>query len=273
MLMTLQLGSLPVRLRPLLAAGLLALAAGCFRSPAPRAIPLQLGATEVPFAVHATDRSRLAFLVLHANERTAVEAGLEVLRTRKGRLVELQAQRRRLVTFELDGQTWRLDPNRIFTEAGAEATLQEHSGSAPPEVLAEVQKFASAVLATFEVGSLQTIVTLHNNSEGEYSAASYLPEGELALDAAAVHLPPEADPDDFFFVTDPDLYAGLAEEGFPVVLQDNERAADDGSLSVWAARQGVPYVNVESQHGHRERQIEMLEALLRRLGSTARASS
>lgn len=116
-------------------------------------------------------------------------------------------------------------------------------------------------------------MTLHNNSEGEYSAASYLPEGELALDAAAVHLPPEADPDDFFFVTDPDLFAGLAEEGFTVVLQNNARATDDGSLSVWAARQGIPYVNVEAQHGHRERQIEMLEALLRWLEPTARSSS
>jgi hypothetical protein len=82
-----------------------------------------------------------------------------------------------------------------------------------------------------------------------------------------VHLPPESDPDDFFFVTDPDLFAGLAEEGFPVVLQDNARA------TVWAARQGIPYVNVEAQHGHRERQIEMLEALLRWLGPTARSSS
>jgi hypothetical protein len=150
------------------AAIVLALTAGCVRLSAPRTIPLQLGATEIPFTIHATDRSWLAFLVLHANERTAVEAGLEVLRTRKGRLVELQAQRRRLVTFELDGQTWRFDPNRIFTESGAEATLQEHSGSAPPEVLAEVRKFAAAVLATFEVGALQTIVTLHNNSEGDY---------------------------------------------------------------------------------------------------------
>jgi hypothetical protein len=257
--MTARLGSCSARRRPLLAAGLLALAAGCLRPPAPRTVPLRLGTTEIPLAVHAAGPSeparpvRPAFLVLHANERTAVEAGLEILRSRTGRLVELQGQGRRLVTFELDGQAWRFDPNRIFTDVGAEATLQEHSGSAPPEVLAEIR----------DVASLQTIVTLHNNGEGEYSAASYLPGGELAQDAAAVHLPPEADPDDFFFVTDPALYDGLVAAGFTVVLQDNARVTDDGSLSVWAARQGIPYVNVEAQHGHRERQIEMLEALAR----------
>lgn len=61
-------------------------------------------------------------------------------------------------------------------------------------------------------------------------------------------------------------YEALAAEGFAVVLQDNERAADEGSLSVWAARQGIPYVNVEAEHGQRDRQVEMLEALARVLG-------
>ena len=156
---------------------------------------------------------------------------------------------------------------RIFTEAGAEATLYEHNGSAPPAVLAEVRGAAAAILSAYEIGSAYPIVALHNNTDGEYSAASYLPEGDLGEDASGVHLPPEADPDDFFFVTEPGLYAALSAEGFPVVLQDNSGVTDDGSLSVWAARQGIPYVNVEAEHGHRERQLEMLEALARVLDS------
>lgn len=175
----------------------------------------------------------------------------------------VEGQGRRLVTFEVEGERWRFDPNRIFTEVGAEATLVEYNGSAPSAVIAEVRDLAEAILAAYGIDQGEPILALHNNSEGEYSAASYLPEGELASDASAVHLPPEADPDDFFFVTEAGLYAALAAEGFPVVLQDNARVTDDGSLSVWASRQGIPYVNVEAEHGHRERQLEMLEALAR----------
>jgi hypothetical protein len=244
--------------------------AGCHVQPVHfpiEAIPHRLGDTEITIAVHSAEDAGPAFLVLHDNENTAVEAGLEAIRTRGGRLVEVQARGRRLVAFEMEGQTWRFDPNRVFTEAGAEATLQSHSGSAPPEILAEVRRFADAVLAVYGAESLPLLATLHNNTAGEYSALSYTPEGDHAQDAAAVHLPPGADPDNFFFVTDPTLYDALAAEGFAVVLQDNTRVTDDGSLSIWAARRGVPYVNVEARHGDREGQVRMLEALARVLPS------
>lgn len=251
----------------LAAAGFLVLTVlGCHRAPQ-QPVRLDLGATPIPFEVHETNRPGPAFLVLHADEQTAVQAGLEAIGARGGRLVEVVAQGGRYVSFEMDGETWRFDPNRIFTDAGAEATLSARNGSAPPEVLAEIRRFATGILEAYRPDwSLPTsfpIITLHNNTEGEYSAASYLPDGEHAEDAMAVHLPPDADPDDFFFVTDPAIYTALAAEGFTVVLQNNAQVTDDGSLSVWASRQGIPYVNVEAEHGHRERQIAMLQGLAR----------
>lgn len=231
-------------------------------------IPYRLGDTEIQIAVHSAEGAGPAFLVLHDNEDTAVEAGLEAIRARGGRLVEVRALGRRLVSFELAGQTWRFDPNRVFTEAGAEATLLSHSGNAPSVALAEIRRFAETVLAVYDANSLPLVATLHNNTEGEYSALSYAPGGDHAGDAAALHLPPGADPDNFFFVTDRALYDALVAEGFAVVLQDNARVTDDGSLSVWAARRGVPYVNVEAQHSNREGQLEMLAALARVLEDT-----
>ncbi len=106
------------------------------------------------------------------------------------------------------------------------------------------------------------VLTLHNNTEGGYSARSYEPGAEYASDAAAVTVHAGTDPDDFFFVTDRALYDALVAEGFNAVLQDNDAATDDGSLSVWAAREGVPYVNVEAQHGHRAEQARMISALV-----------
>src|SRR5690606_20180028 len=119
--------------------------------------------------------------------------------------------------------------------------------------------FGDALVAVYRPDSL--VVTLHNNTPDAYSALSYAEGGTYERDAEAVHLAPGADPDDFFFVTDRSLFARLAVEGFNVVLQDNEAVTDDGSLSVWAARRGLPYVNVEAEHAHLDEQRRMLESL------------
>ena len=57
-----------------------------------------------------------------------------------------------------------------------------------------------------------------------------------------MHLADHRDTDDFFFVTDDGLYQGLLQRGYHVVLQDNQRATDDGSLSVFCGKRGIPYV-------------------------------
>lgn len=245
-------------------------AAGCHTQPAqpPRppfdseTVALQLGESEVRLAVHTAGQGP-SFLVLHDSEDTAAEAGLEAVRARGGRLVEVRSEGRRRVQFEHQGRSWSFDPNRIFTDDGAPWTLREHGREPPPDVIAEVRRFAETLLAAHVLGSHPVLVTLHNNTEGAYSAASYLPGGSRAGDAAAVHLPADADPDDFFFVTDRRLYEALAAEGFTVVLQDNIGVKNDGSLSVWAARRGIPYVNVEAQHWHLQQQRRMLRALTR----------
>lgn len=226
-----------------------------------------LGITEIALVVHTTETTEPTFVVLHTDEQPAVDRGLEAIRARGGRLVEVRGPGDRLVNFELAGRTWRFDPNRIFTEAGAAASLAAHNDSAPADAfaaaLAEVQRFADAVLDATDAGSLPVLVALHNNTESFYSAASYAPGADLAGDAAAVHLPPGQDPDDFFFVTDRGLFEALAAEGFSTILQDNARVQDDGSLSVWAGRRGQAYVNVEAQMEHTEQQARMLEALAR----------
>jgi hypothetical protein len=45
-----------------------------------------------------------------------------------------------------------------------------------------------------------------------------------------------------------------------VVLQ-HHRPQDDGSLSVYAAKKKIPYINIEALHGHLDEQIRMLETL------------
>ena len=200
-------------------------------------------------------------LNLHDDEDTSVEAVLDVVRERGGRVVELVHSGDRNVTFHIGGRAYEADPNRMFTPDGRRRTLATLS-AADPAALAALEAFADAVLGAYAAAPPAVVVTLHNNTPGAYSAASYRPGAEYASDAAAVTVHPGVDPDDFFFVTDRALYDALVGRGFNAVLQDNQAATDDGSLSVWAAREGVPYVNVEAEHGHREAQARMVGALL-----------
>ena len=206
-----------------------------------------------PVAFHA--------LNLHDDESTSVDAALDVVRQRGGRVVELVHSGDRNATFRVGGQAYAADPNRMFTDAGRARTLASLSRDTP-RARAALAAFADSVLAAYTAPGPAVVVTLHNNTPDGYSARSYQAGGDYETDAAAVTVHPGSDPDDFFFVTDRGLYDALVARGFNAVLQDNAAATDDGSLSVWAAQNGAPYVNVEAQHGHRDQQARMVDALL-----------
>ena len=227
---------------------------------APAVQPLRLGETSVDLVLHHERDAPLAMLNLHDDESTSVEAALDVIRETGGRVVELSHTGDRNVTFQVGGATYEADPNRMFTDAGRQRTLAALS-TADPDALAALGAFSDEVLEAYTALDPAVVVTLHNNTEGRYSARSYASGGDYERDAEAVTIHDGTDPDDFFFVTDRALYDALAARGFNAVLQDNARATDDGSLSVWAAQNGRPYVNVEAQHGHREEQARMIRAL------------
>lgn len=226
--------------------------------------------TTVQYSVPGS--SHLFLFNLHENEETSVRAGLDLIRRRGGRLLTLRQHGQRLVSFELDGQDYSFDPNRVFTELGAAETLERYSRD-DAEARQRVRRFAEDLLADYGLNTVSMIITLHNNTDGEYSALSYQSGGPLSQDAARVQLAPRQDPDNFFFVTDAGWFDRLAAAGFNVVLQDNSRVTDDGSLSVLAARRGIPYVNVEAQHGQVRVQRKMLDALVKGMVQGRRAES
>ncbi|MBC13430.1 MAG: hypothetical protein CMM85_10710 [Rhodothermaceae bacterium] len=224
-------------------------------------IPLGEGTVTVRVRLDGQQPGLLHALNLHDDESTSVEAAAEVIARRGGRVVEVVHSGDRNVTFRVGGRSYEADPNRMFTEAGRARTLGALSSN-DPAAEAALEAFADSVLALYTAVRPDVVVTLHNNTPDNYSARSYEPGAQYASDAAAVTVHPGSDPDDFFFVTDRALYDALVGEGFNAVLQDNDAATDDGSLSVWAAREGVPYVNVEAQHGHRAEQAAMIDALV-----------
>lgn len=229
-----------------------------------RVLPVKLGTTTVDIVEHQADSAGLTYVHLHDDEDTSVKAVLEVIKNEGGRLIEIQHTGERNVTFSLQDSTYEFDPNRIFSERGREMTLQEFS-SAPKAARQEVEAFADSVLRLLDIENVEVVVSVHNNTDNEddsnYSALSYTDEGDLTKEALFVHVTDEIDPDNFFFVTDRQIYDALRQGGYNVVMQDNARVTDDGSLSVYCGKHGVPYVNVEAQHGRLDYQIKMIAFL------------
>lgn len=229
---------------------------------------LPLGGAKINVAESRSPGAPLLYVNLHDDENTSAQAGLELLGRTGGRLLELRHSGRREVVFELGARTYRFDPNRIFTRRGVEQTLAKLS-QRDAEAERLVERFAADLLALYKIDQAETVVALHNNGEKGYSALSYTAGQPLAGDAEDVFIAPDRDPDDFFFVTERSVFEALRKQGSNVVLQDNRRVTDDGSLSVYCGRAGTRYINVEAKHGHLSEQIKMLDELaeaLRELG-------
>lgn len=197
-------------------------------------------------------KGSITLINVHDNENTSVQAAKIVIDSLGGTLMQLRHTGERNIQFNHQGRAYQFDPNRIFTDKGAKETIS-NLGAYSEEVFQIVRRFANALVDSIRV---EVIFTLHNNTAGNYSAASYL--DEYRADAAEVYLNPNRHPDDFFFVTERLFFDELKTRGFNVVLQNNETVTDDGSLSVLAGQRGIPYINIEAQHGHLNEQVEML---------------
>ncbi len=221
---------------------------------------LALPSAQFEIVVHQSGKSPWVLCNLHDDENTSVRAGLQLIERHAGRLVEIRHSGERNCSFQIGDARYVFDPNRIFTPVGIRQTLSDLSQWDEPAQQA-VASFAESVLAYYDLDSCRVVIALHNNTDGRYSAVNYLPTHDLAADAAAVAIDRGRDTDDFFFVTDRRLFEALKQARMNVVLQDNQRVTDDGSLSVYCGQRGIPYVNVEAQHEHGEQQVNMLETL------------
>ncbi len=207
----------------------------------------KLGDTTVKIVI--SGNGGWTMVALHENESTSVRAA----KATGGRLVELKHTGGRNVSFTLNRKKYSVDPNRIFTDTGIRKSLKPYS----PEAHKAVQGLAAELLKHIRG---RAIVALHNNTNGSYSIKSYQPGGQYARDASQVHVNPAHDPDDFFFVTKQWVFDLLKSGNYNVALQSG-RVTDDGSLSVYCARQGIIYVNVEAESGHSSQQTQMLKAI------------
>ena len=230
---------------------------GASATPDVRETELRVGDTSARVVAYRSGDARVTYCSLHENERTSVSAARRAIDGCGGRLVELRAQGQRLVSFRLDGVQYRFDPNRIFTRVGIEKTLKRY-GHYSDQAREAVVAFSTRWLEVADLRGGAGVVALHNNAPGGYSLKSYARTGAYRDEAAAIYDNPGLDPDDFFLVTEERFFLQLKERRWNVVLQAGHGAADDGSLSLYCGRAGIPYVNVEAAYSHLDRQVEML---------------
>ncbi len=200
----------------------------------------------------------VSFINLHDDENTSVEAGMDFLSRYGGSLLQLKHSGKRIFNFRLADQRFSFDPNRIFTDTGLRATLEKYS-TFDESAAMEVQKIRDTILANY-VNDKKLVIALHNNTKTGLSALSYRKGGSEAANASRVYINPLLNPHDFLFTTDASIFRKLKQSRLNVVLQ-HQRPKDDGSLSVYAAKKKITYINVEALHGNLDTQIKMLEAL------------
>ena len=162
------------------------------------------------------------------------------------------------MTFSIEGVNYSFDPNRIFSNDGRAKTLR---GNAPIPFAAyeAVRNFAEEFVSFFKLDAQPILIAVHNNGDGDLSIHSYQAGQTFATDTDQLAISSEADPDDFFYVTYKPFFEKLRAARCHVVLQNNQILRDDGSLSVFAGRRQIPYINVEAENAHLVAQMQMIE--------------
>lgn len=214
-------------------------------------VSVQLGDTKVVVEKIQHGHGK-AFVHVHQNETTALQAARAVVESEGGSLVTLHHPGGRNIVFKHDNVCYEFDPNRMFTDAGIKKTLEQF-GPYSAEAHQCVKKLADQVKAALP--SNQAVIAVHNNET--YSLKEYYPGASLADEAEALHVPQPRAYRNFYLVTKKVDYLRLKHLAFNSVLQAS-KPDDDGSLSVYLASK--PYVNVEAGYDQLAAQIRMLRS-------------
>lgn len=255
---------------------------------------IKLGETEIRVNIYENPMANITFFAPHYNEQISRNLAREYVERRGGRLIEIESydergNASRYVKFKFNDKTYSFDPNRVYTENGRICSRYA------PEIAPLIEKFASEILRNIFAQNGETlrdgekfIVAVHNNADvdakekslqtSDLTAAAFVrstnserfADGAFRAQADGVYLSnDEADADNFVFLSTPAYIGYFAEKGFNVVIQKSasrlaskQCAIDDGSLSIYAARQNISYINLEADAVNGAfRQNQMIDAV------------
>ncbi len=213
------------------------------------AVPQPLSIGGIRFEAEKNGNSRNRFLHIHGNETTAREVLREYAKSEPGTYYFVVSEKRNVPVGDCV-----IDPNRMFTTAGARKSLErwnKDKSAAQLEAAAKLldrdrDRFVRAVIP----GKGGRLIAMHNNSEG------YSIKDEIEI-SDKVHMPDEANPRDFMLFTQEADFNRITKGPYNAVLQKTLRN-DDGSFSVLALQRNIRYVNIEAALGNKDKQRQML---------------
>jgi hypothetical protein len=251
-------------------------------------IPFKLGAEEISIEVYKNNfQEGRVFVHVHENEEASLEAGLKFIEKYGGKLVTIKHSKKgvnRNIAFEIKGEKFFFDPNRIYSADEKVLRFSLKTEEKKPkyfeEALSEVKALSSTIWD--QVKDASYIVSLHNNKnecskcvkkgwfgfrfiEESYNLTSYVKTCDVAsessLSAEEIYINPSINNSEFFIVTQKKDFDYLTNKKMNVVLQNNN-PIDDGSMSVWAVKNKMRYMNAEAKHGKVMDQDKMLALII-----------
>lgn len=243
---------------------------------------IQIGKTNIGLTVTTEQgENSNCFLIIHDDEDTATEAVLDHIKANGGKMIELNNEGKRKVTFKTkDGKEVTFDPNRIFTDEGLKKDLKDKNHDKKYEedndIINEVKKLRDKILKLLEECRCEPIIAIHNNKDDDpdgFGINSYSEggneekKGNTRKLGGNPNIVKGEDPDNFFLVTKKEDFDKIKGK-YNVVLQTENNDStlpggkgpyDDGSLSV--KFKDKQYFNLEVQHKDRDKQKEMLADL------------
>ena len=207
----------------------------------------------IQFKVIKNGESNRRFIWIHGDEKTAAMLLKRHLKDNYGTAFLIENNKREVY---ING--YMMDPNRIFSKAGVEKNLIKFNGNISKTAVDQMvnliandkEKFFDRI--TPPNGGL--LIALHNNLNA-YSIDDEIPfSTEISLKNSE-----HPHHHNFFICTNRDDYNILSKSAYNVVLQETDPEEDNGSLSWFANRKGVRFINIETRLGYLSIQTKMLQ--------------
>jgi len=228
---------------------------------------VRLNDLNINLVKYSYGKPKIQFLVIHDDEDTGVKAAFEYIQFSGGTLIDCQYGGTRNFRFNYNGVNFQTDPNSIYSYGGRVIGLDKYRNIDSDNVIKQLEGVSEQILNYYDPKKLGYLFTLHNNGEDGFGILSYQKGATLEETADSVHVNPEMDPDDLILVTELALFNHFKKQNVNVILQ-SEGGPEDGSLSVYAMANKIPYINVEVQHGHQYEHLRLIEIAIKGLFET-----
>lgn len=201
--------------------------------------PKEIALGDARFRIVRNRRSSRRYVLLDGAQDAARQVLLHHMESRRGTAYLIEG-----ATREVPIAGGKLDPNRMFSRAGAEDSLRSlnpgWNASQVATALDQLDSQREKLLDALFPPDRGLLIALGSGARSATDAAA----------TAERHSLPQADkPQVFYLCTDPADYQALAASPYNVVLTRHVRARDDGSLERRAAARDIRFLDIEARPG------------------------